>query len=531
MQRDNNRYNLPESWLWTTIGEIAVLSSGGTPNRSNYSYFKGDIPWVKSGELNYNVILDTEEKISRKALEISGAKIIPANSLLIALYGSTVGKLATLGIPAATNQAVAAIITTKSVNKRFLFYYLIKNREMLLQKRIGGAQSNISQKILIEFSFPLPPLKEQNQIVEKVEEFFSELDHAEKILNKSQKQLEIYKYALLKKAFDGGLTKKWRKSQIEEKSNQLKDFKNNFEWVEKKIEDCVSFIGSGSTPKGGRNVYQNKGIPFIRSQNVYNNKLVLNDLVYITTETNDKMSRTKIEPKDVLLNITGSSIGRCTFVPNSFLVGNVNQHVCIIRVLHDDIYYKYLSFFLSSPIAQIHIKSINSGATREALTLNQIKNIKLPLCTYSEQIQISEELESRFTLIENLENEIRVALRKIILFRHTILKKAYEGKLVQQVLTDVSANLLLKQIQFEKNDYLNSIKNVATLKSNKKDYMETRKTIVEILNEIKEPISSAELWQKSTHEGDIEGFYTELKEIYDLLNEIKKDTTSFISLK
>src|SRR5690606_35105643 len=107
------------------------------PDRGNRSYFDGEIPWVKSGELNFDIITDTEEKITPLGLSNSSAKIISAGTLLIALYGATVGKLAFLGIDAATNQAIASITTTKSFNKKYLYYYLIFSREKLLKKRIG----------------------------------------------------------------------------------------------------------------------------------------------------------------------------------------------------------------------------------------------------------------------------------------------------------------------------------------------------------------------------------------------------------
>ncbi len=121
MEKGKQTYKLPEGWIWTNIGDISVLFSGGTPSRGNSSYFKGDIPWVKSGELNYNIITDTEEKISQEALDSSSAKIVPANTLLIALYGATVGKLAKLGIEATTNQAIASILTFSNFNQDFLY--------------------------------------------------------------------------------------------------------------------------------------------------------------------------------------------------------------------------------------------------------------------------------------------------------------------------------------------------------------------------------------------------------------------------
>ncbi|GGE40379.1 type I restriction modification DNA specificity protein [Pedobacter psychrotolerans] len=207
-------YNLPEGWIWATIDDIAILSSGGTPDRGNRSYFNGNIPWVKSGELNHNTITKTEETISQEAVENSSAKIFPSGTLLIALYGSTVGKLAFLGIDAATNQAVAALKTTKSLEGKYLYYYLLHNREKLLQKRIGGAQPNISQKILQIFPFPLCSFNQQQLIVHQIESLFSKLDEAQKGLEKANKGLKIYKQVLLNQAFSGKLTERWRDEKL-----------------------------------------------------------------------------------------------------------------------------------------------------------------------------------------------------------------------------------------------------------------------------------------------------------------------------
>jgi type I restriction enzyme S subunit len=107
-------------WILTSVGEISIIYSGGTPNRKVYNFFKGNIPWVKSGELNYNVIIDTEEHLNDIAIENSSAKIFPKGTVLIALYSTTVGRLAILGIDATTNQAVAGLITTSNMNNKYL---------------------------------------------------------------------------------------------------------------------------------------------------------------------------------------------------------------------------------------------------------------------------------------------------------------------------------------------------------------------------------------------------------------------------
>lgn len=510
MIAENTKYTLPEGWIWTTIGEIGIISSGGTPDRNNYNFFKGEIPWIKSGELNQGVIYKSEEHISEDALSNSSAKILPPKTLLIALYGATVGKLAILGISAATNQAIAGIISP-TIDSLFLYYYFNKNRDKLLSQRKGGAQPNISQNVIREFPLPLPPLPEQQRIVTKIEELFSELDHAEEGLKKAQKQLKIYRQALLKSAFEGKLTEKWREEN---------DYLKNNSWEHVTIKECSKFIGSGSTPKGGRSIYLSEGIPFIRSQNIHVNSFLQNDLVFISKEIDENMSRTKTQPYDVLLNITGASIGRSAYIPDKLPVGNVNQHVCIIRVSAEKVFYKYLTFYLNSPEAQIIINRINSGATREALTLSQIKDFVFPLCLLDEQYQIVQELESKFTLIENLEISINEGLQKTKVFRQAILKKAFEGKLMNQSQSDEPANKLLERILIEKKNYLGKyIQNSAT-----KNKIMKKKTLPEILDEnfVQKEFSFDEIKSKTFLS------YEDLKnELYRLLDEGKYLETVF----
>jgi type I restriction enzyme S subunit len=139
--------NLPNGWKWVKLGDVCETTSGGTPSRKNPKYFEGKISWFKSGELNYNVIKDSEEKITSEAIENSSAKIFPKGTLLIALYGATVGRLAFLGIDAATNQAVAAIYPTKNLSNKYLYWYLFSYREKLLEQRIGGANQILVKEL------------------------------------------------------------------------------------------------------------------------------------------------------------------------------------------------------------------------------------------------------------------------------------------------------------------------------------------------------------------------------------------------
>ncbi len=161
-----NLGEIPVEWGITTIGKVAKTASGGTPNRNIKEYFKGEIPWVKSGELEDNIIYDTEERITESGLRGSSAKLFPKGALLIALYGATVGKTGILGIDATTNQAICSILCKENLAiEMFLQYYFILKRDQLVSMSSGAAQPNISQEIVQGFTIPLPPITEQKEIV------------------------------------------------------------------------------------------------------------------------------------------------------------------------------------------------------------------------------------------------------------------------------------------------------------------------------------------------------------------------------
>jgi type I restriction enzyme, S subunit len=170
-------------------------------------------------------------------------------------------------------------------------------------------------------------------------------------------------------------------------------------WPVDRVKDHAIKIGSGVTPSGGAASYLDAGIPLLRSQNVHFDGLRLDDVAYIAEETHDEMSGTKLRSRDVLLNITGASIGRCTFVPDGFGEGNVNQHVCIIRTTAK-LDYRFLTYCLSSPWGQDHIFSSFTGASRQGLGQRDLGVIQVPLPPLSEQKRIAAFLDASCAAID-----------------------------------------------------------------------------------------------------------------------------------
>ena len=168
---DNEKpFEIPESWKWVRLGEIGSWASGATPSRSNPDYYNGTIPWLKTGDLNDSYITDTSEYITELALSKTSVRLNPIGSVLIAMYGATIGKIAILKTAVTTNQACCACIAYNGIYNKYLFYFLLAYRKNFIKMGAGGAQPNISKEKIVNTIFPFPPLPEQKRIVAKIEE-------------------------------------------------------------------------------------------------------------------------------------------------------------------------------------------------------------------------------------------------------------------------------------------------------------------------------------------------------------------------
>ena len=219
-------------------------------------------------------------------------------------------------------------------------------------------------------------------------------------------------------------------------------------WAWSTIGEFASFIGSGITPFGGRNVYVSKGVPFVRSQNVYPDGLHLDDVVFVTPRMHAEMKRTHVKAGDVLLNITGASIGRSTYVPDDFGEANVNQHVCIIRA--DTCIPAYLSCFLNSPLGQEQIFAIEAGVTREGLNYGQIRRLKIPLAPLEEQRRIAQLVRELMARNQEARSRLQNVTPLIRQFRQSVLAKAFRGEISERDPNDEPAEKLLERIRQER---------------------------------------------------------------------------------
>lgn len=391
-------------WKETELGKIAFTTSGGTPSRKNENYYSGGtIPWVKSGELEFGTITKTEEFITQAGIDNSSAKIFPKGTLLIALYGATIGKLSFLGIDAATNQAVCGIFENDTVDLKYLYYFLLFQRPNLVRQGIGGAQPNISQTILKKLMVPYPKEKsEQERIVAKIEELFSELDNGVETLKKTKQQLAVYRQAVLKEAFEN-----------------CKEFSP--------IREVSTLVTSGS--RGWAKYYSSHGAIFVRIGNLTRDSIDIDfsDIQYVDLPDKAEGLRSKLQPNDVLVSIT-ADLGSIGLVPHNIGEAYINQHIAVVR-FKNAAQGKFMAWYLRSDWGQKDLLKNKRGAGKLGLGLDDIRDSRVPMVSNEEAAAVLDVIESRLSVCDSIEEAVDIALQQAEAMRQSILKKAFEGDL------------------------------------------------------------------------------------------------------
>jgi len=362
------------SWPRVAIGEFCKTGSGGTPSRSRLEFYDGNIPWIKSGDLREKTVEQATEFISELAIQNSSAKIIPKGAILLAMYGATVGRMAMLGIDAATNQAVCSIIPDKKkAFTKYVYYALLNKVPDFLRNAVGGAQPNISQGMIRETKISLPPIAEQIRIA-------TILDKADAIRRKRQQAIQLadeFLGSVFLNMFGDPVT-------------------NPKGWEIRKLKNISSRIHSGSTPKGGSKVYVDKGIMFLRSQNVWRNKLVLDDVVYIDEVTHKVMNKSSLKNKDILITKTGrfntenSSLGRAAMYLGEDDGANVNGHVYLVRLIKD-VVSEFVLHILTTKEYREYIRRVCvGGIDKRQINKEHLENFPIIYPPITQQEQFSQ---------------------------------------------------------------------------------------------------------------------------------------------
>ena len=429
-------YKLPENWCWTRMQEIAQWGSGGTPSRKVSEYYNGDISWVKTGELNDDYIFETEEHITQEAISHSSAKIYPTDTVVIAMYGATIGKVGILGIPAATNQACACAIVKPSTDYKYLFYYAQSQKDDFIKKGKGGAQPNISQEIIKFHQFPLPPLAEQHRIVDRIESLFAKLDEAKEKAQAVVDSFETRKAAILHKAFTGELTAKWR----EEHGVRMESW-------EKHLLSTVSSLQTGLM-KGKKYTGKTVELPYLRVANVQDGFLRLDEIKKIDVEEN-AISRYSLAVGDVLFTEGGDfdKLGRGTVWEGQIKNCLHQNHIFVVRPNPEVLNPYFLSYQAGSRYGKAYFLSCSKQTTNLAsINSTQLKNFPVLIPSMMEQEVIIRLLDSSLEKEQQTKNIAESVLDQIDLMKKSILARAFRGELGTNDPSEESAVELLKQL-------------------------------------------------------------------------------------
>jgi type I restriction enzyme S subunit len=487
----DERHTLPSGWCGIHIRDACQTSSGGTPSRGRPELYGGGIPWIKSGELRELDIVSADETITSQAISQSSAKVIPPGAVLVAMYGATIGRLGLLRVPAATNQAICAIVCPAGVQPRWIFYWLLARRENLIESGKGGAQPNISQEIIRDFPLPLPPSGEQGRIIDDLEALLSDLDAAVRTLEGALEKLKRYRQAVLKAAVEGELSREWREAHVEqiepatgllqrilterrrvwEQVERAKPRANgkgrgDQEWAKKYKEprgpsaaaspripdswtlasaDQISlFITDGEHNTPPR---VSEGVKLLSARNVLNGRLDFAKVDFIASETYEILRRRlDVKAGDVLLSCSGS-VGRSCVVPDGMRFALVRSVAVIRPVLP---FGEFVSMALRSPSLQSQIDELKTQTAQANIFQAQIRRLVVPLPPEPEMDYIRDRILRLSSVADAIEGSLDTNIRRAVRLRQSILEKAFRGELVPQDPADEPASELLERIRTER---------------------------------------------------------------------------------
>lgn len=426
-------YEVPENWVWVRLGAVCFFENGYAFKSDKFSSEKG-IPVIRISNIKENNV-DLDDCIKTLEENIDEKFIVHQGDLLIAMSGATTGKNGVYMSAniAYLNQRVGNI---KVKNKELLIekfrnFYIANMQNEILNTAYGGAQPNISSQKMSVMTFPLPPLSEQQRIVERIEELFAKLDEAKERLQEVAESFAVRKAAILHKAFTGELTQQWRRE------NGVSDES----WEEKKLGEVGSWLGGGTPSTSREEYWENGNILWITSKDM--KSAVIEDTLMKVNEIGVKNSSANYIEKPALLVVMRSGILRRTFpvamVKKPF---TVNQDLKAIIPDKDDL--EFLYWMLLSNEQRILDTCMKNGTTVESINSNALKNLTFKCPTLSEQHEIVRLIDDLLARERKAQQATEQALASIDLMKKSILARAFRGELGTNKASEASALELLR---------------------------------------------------------------------------------------
>lgn len=490
---ENKLSELPKGWIWAKLEELVldpkndIVDGPFGSNLKASEYEDKGIPIIRLQNVKRNQFIKKNIRFinSEKAEQLERHSFSKSD-IVITKLGAPLGEACLVPEDIEWGIIVADIVRVRTddkyISKKYLVYCL--NSDVVIKQfetnTKGTTRPRVNLNHIRQLELPISPLPEQHRIVTKIEELFTKLDVGVEVLKKTEEQLKLYRESVLQSAYEGKLVPpeadlaksegrsfesadvllahilKERRERLdkgakykepkEPDTSGLPELPKGWCWTT--IEQITELIGSGITPLGGNKNYLLEGVLFIRSQNVQMMSLDISNVVYISKELHEQMSRTHVHFGDVFLNITGASIGRVAWFNLQNKPANVNQHVCILRLVKK--FPEWLTLCLASSFGQNQIMSKQSGATRQGLNYEQAKQIVIPLPPIAEQRRIVYEVERNLSVAEEAEKVVENSIREAERLHQTLLKKAFEGELVPQDSNDEPSSVLLARLKEER---------------------------------------------------------------------------------
>ncbi len=423
---------IPEHWSKLKIGRsFDLIGSGTTPNTNvDKFYNEGNINWLNTGDLNDGYIFETTKKITEIALNETSLRIFPNDSIVIALYGATIGKLGHLKIETTTNQACCVLSKSDKISNRFLFYFFLSSRKYIISLSYGGGQPNISQELIKQLYIAVPSLEEQSAIASFLDYKTNLIDAT---IEKKKRLIELLKekrQAVINEAIIKGLNSNTsiKNSGVEWLGEIKKDWGLvNLENVAKK--DRYSFTGGpfGSDLKNEE--YTLEGIRIIQLQNIGVGEFRDEYKIFTTEQKADELFSCNIFPGDIIIAKMADPVARACIIPNvdkRYIMASDGIRLEVNNNLFNT---KFIEYTLNSNYFRIQAEANSTGTTRLRIGLTALKKLKIVCPTLKEQNEISSYLQNFDEKYFKTITKIQTAIEKLQTYRQSLISEAVTGKI------------------------------------------------------------------------------------------------------
>ena len=415
---------IPEHWEVKKIKYVLTINDETLPETTIEDY---EIEYVEISNVKSGIGILSTDLFEFKDAPSRARRIVKDGDIIVSTVRTYLKSIATIKQP---NQNLIvstgfAVLRPRTINSSYIGYQFYSDALIgeIISISVGVSYPAISPNQIGNISIPIPPPPEQTAIATYLDRKTAEIDQ---LIDTKKRLIELYheeKTAIINQAVTKGINPnvKMKDSGVE----WLGEVPEH--WEVKRVKQLVSKVGSGVTPSGGASVYQTSGIPLLRSQNIHFDGLKLDDVAYISEDIHNDMSNSKVKARDVLINITGASIGRTFYVEEWLGEANVNQHVCIIRP-KKQISSVYLYYLLRSNIGQEQIRQEQTGSGREGLTFEAIKRFVIPFVEIEEQQSIVHHIEAECRRIDTKIERTQRLIELLAEYRTALISEVVTGK-------------------------------------------------------------------------------------------------------